>query len=86
MEGTTLGTHKPNLERVSQSAHQAVDRATQTAQSIAERMYEKSDELMSAKDEWMDATRTYVREHPMQAVGIALAAGYILSVITRWSR
>lgn len=83
---TTMGTQKPNLDRVSQGAHQAVDRAAQTAQQLAEQMYAKGEELMSAKDEWVETTRVYVREHPMQAIGIALAAGYLLSVITRWSR
>lgn len=83
--GTTVGT-QANLDRMSQGAHQAVDRATQTAQSLAERVYEKSDELMTAKDEWVEVTRSYVREHPMQAIGIAVAAGYILSLLTRSSR
>jgi ElaB/YqjD/DUF883 family membrane-anchored ribosome-binding protein len=86
MESNTMGTQKQNLDRMSQSAHQAVERATQTAQSLAEQMYAKGDELMSAKEEWVEATRVYVREHPMQAIGIALAAGYLLSMLTRWSR
>ena len=30
----------------------------------------------------MNATKGYVREHPLAAVGIALAAGYLLSRIT----
>ena len=31
----------------------------------------------------MSTTRGYVREHPLAALGIALAAGYLLSRITR---
>jgi ElaB/YqjD/DUF883 family membrane-anchored ribosome-binding protein len=31
----------------------------------------------------MDTARDYVREKPLQALGIALAAGYLLHMITR---
>jgi len=38
---------------------------------------------MQLPQDWMETTRDYVRENPLQALGIALAAGYLLHMITR---
>jgi ElaB/YqjD/DUF883 family membrane-anchored ribosome-binding protein len=84
--GTTGQQQKAGIDRVSQTAHEAVDRAAQTAAALAERVTEKSDELMHYTDQWVEGTRSYVREHPMAALGMALAAGYLLSMIMRSSR
>ena len=35
------------------------------------------------KDDWVEGARDYVREHPIAALGIAAAAGYVLSMIMR---
>jgi ElaB/YqjD/DUF883 family membrane-anchored ribosome-binding protein len=70
------------IDRLSTGAHGAVDRAASVAAMAADRLGAKSDELLTARDEWMDATRGYVREHPLAALGIALAAGYLLSRFT----
>jgi ElaB/YqjD/DUF883 family membrane-anchored ribosome-binding protein len=80
---TTTGTQKP-LDRMSETAHSAVDRAAQTAEQIAQRLGEKSDELLAMKEDYIQSTREYVRENPFAALGIALAAGYLLAKITSW--
>jgi ElaB/YqjD/DUF883 family membrane-anchored ribosome-binding protein len=79
-----------NLDRVNEGAHSAVDRATEAAASVASRLgervdqlSEKSDELLEMKDQWIEGTREYIREKPFQALGIAVAAGYVLSMIMR---
>lgn len=78
------------VEAYSRSAHQAVDRAAEAASAAASRMGEqvealgaKGEELLEMKDQWVDGAREYVREHPFQALGIALAAGYLLSMMMR---
>jgi ElaB/YqjD/DUF883 family membrane-anchored ribosome-binding protein len=38
------------------------------------------------KEDWVEATRGYVRDHPVAALGIALAAGYVLSALLRGGR
>jgi len=35
------------------------------------------------KDNWVEGAREYVREHPVAALGIAVAAGYVLSMLMR---
>ena len=88
-----VGAQKPdldrNIERVSQGAHDAVDRATAAASQMAdrlgehaERLSDKGEELMSLKEDWVEGAREYVRDNPFAALGFALAAGFILSKIT----
>jgi ElaB/YqjD/DUF883 family membrane-anchored ribosome-binding protein len=72
-----------NIERASSSAHEAVDRVTQTATAYAERFGEKAEEWLEMKDNWVEGAREYVREHPIAALGIAAAAGYVLSMLMR---
>ncbi|HYD58001.1 MAG TPA: DUF883 C-terminal domain-containing protein [Burkholderiales bacterium] len=78
------------IEGYSKTAHQAVDRAAEAAASMAGRLGEraealgmKGEELLEMRDQWMESAREYVREHPVQALGIAVAAGYLLSMMMR---
>ncbi len=71
------------IDRMSQSAHDAVDKAANVASSYADRFSAKGGELLEMRDDWMGAARDYIRENPLQALGIAVAAGYLLHMITR---
>ena len=79
----TQGSTDKNIERASSTAHDAIDRATQTASAYAERFGEKAEEWLELKDTWVEGAREYVREHPVAALGIAVAAGYVLSMLMR---
>ena len=72
-----------SIDRMSQSAHDTIDRAAQAASSAYERVSAKGEEFMSMHEDWVDTAREYVCEKPLQALGIALAAGYLLHMITR---
>ena len=72
-----------NIDRMSQSAHDTIDRAASAASSAYERVSAKGEEFMQMHEDWIDAAREYVREKPLQALGIAVAAGYLLHMITR---
>jgi hypothetical protein len=84
----------PAIERVARGAHSAVDRVAGTASTAVERMRsgmhgamgtvsERMHDLSSTREVWTDSARERVREHPLAALGVALAAGYLLS---RWLR
>jgi len=60
------------IGRMSDSAHRTIDRLS-----------EKGEELMDMHEDWVGTARDYVRDNPWQALGIALAAGYVLSLLTR---
>jgi ElaB/YqjD/DUF883 family membrane-anchored ribosome-binding protein len=81
---SNTGTQKQQIDRLAESAHGAIDRATQSAAQVAERFGEKSDELLAMKDEYVEAARDYVKENPLMALGIALAAGYLFGKISSW--
>ena len=69
------------IDRLTSTAHDAVERATTAAATAADQLGAKGRRLLETRDEWTDATRVYVREHPLAALGVALAAGYVLSRI-----
>ena len=71
------------IDSMSQSAHDTIDRAAQVASSAYERVASKGEEFMQMHEDWIDAAREYVREKPLQALGIAVAADYLLHMITR---
>jgi ElaB/YqjD/DUF883 family membrane-anchored ribosome-binding protein len=83
MEPTSTRSGSDHVERVSSSAHEAVDRVAQTASAYAERFGEQAEALLEMKDDWVEGAREYVREHPIAALGMAVAAGYVLHMLTR---
>jgi ElaB/YqjD/DUF883 family membrane-anchored ribosome-binding protein len=86
MDSKSSTATQKHIERVSDGAHRVVDSASNRASALADRFGEKADELMEMKDDWLDTTRDYVREHPVASLGIALAAGYVLSALMRGGR
>jgi ElaB/YqjD/DUF883 family membrane-anchored ribosome-binding protein len=68
------------------STHKQIDRVSDGAHRVVDHLGEKADELMEMKEDWVEATAGYVREHPVAALGIALAAGYVLSALMRGGR
>jgi ElaB/YqjD/DUF883 family membrane-anchored ribosome-binding protein len=80
----STGTQKQQIDRIAESAHGAIDRASQTASDVAERFGQRGEELWAMKDDYMETARDYVKENPLMALGIALAAGYLFGKITSW--
>ena len=81
------------LRRVVQGAHEAVDRIADKAIPAVERLRgtyndateslkQKADQAADLKDEWTESLRTAVREHPLTAVGAALALGVLFARLT----
>lgn len=79
----TKSQQDTGIDRMSQSAHDTIDRAAQAASSAYERVTSKGEEFMQMHEDWIETAREYVREKPLQALGIAVAAGYLLHMITR---
>ena len=74
---------RPAVDRLLTGAHQAVDKLSGLASVAADTMSEKSVQLKEAHAKLMANGRTQVREKPAVAVGIAVAAGFILGRIMR---
>lgn len=74
---------RPMVDRVTSGAHQAVDKIASAAGQAAETLGVKGEQLKNAQAQAMAQARIYVRDNPMTALGIAVAAGYILSRLLR---
>jgi ElaB/YqjD/DUF883 family membrane-anchored ribosome-binding protein len=67
-----MGADAGTVQRLSQRAHEAIDRLEQTVSSSSEKM-------MGWQQEYGDVAREQVRTNPLAAVGIAFAAGIVFS-------
>jgi ElaB/YqjD/DUF883 family membrane-anchored ribosome-binding protein len=72
------------MASTTEQADSTLHRATQSAAQMAERLGEKGDEWLAMKDDYIEQAREYVKENPIAALGIALAAGYLFGKITSW--
>ena len=76
---STSGTQK-QIDRLADGAHGAIDRASE----MAGRLGDRTDELWGMKDDYLDSARDYVKQNPLMALGLALAAGYLFGKISSW--
>jgi ElaB/YqjD/DUF883 family membrane-anchored ribosome-binding protein len=70
---------RPAVDKVATSAHQIVDRLAGAATSAADTLDTKTGQLRDAQARLADSCRDYVRENPIASLGIAVAAGFLLS-------
>lgn len=79
----TESTVHDTVDRAARGAHDTVDRLAEKASRAAAQMSERGGQLSEQKDRWMAETRTYVQTHPVASIGIAVAAGFLLSRLLR---
>jgi len=70
---------RPTVDKMAQSAHNLVDKMASAASTAADSLDSKTGQLKDAQARLMESTKEYVRENPLQSIGIALAAGFLLS-------
>jgi ElaB/YqjD/DUF883 family membrane-anchored ribosome-binding protein len=79
--GTVAGL-APVVGRVATRAHDAVDRVAGTAAAAAKSIDKKGGKVLRAMQErYVDGARERVRDKPLAALGIAVAAGFVLSLL-----
>ena len=72
------------LGQLSDTAHQTMGRLTNAASQAASRLGERGEELWALQGKATETARTYMREHPLATIGIAVAIGLVLSrLLTR---
>jgi ElaB/YqjD/DUF883 family membrane-anchored ribosome-binding protein len=71
------------LNKATARAHGAVDQVAEAAAPAAQWLEEQSETLTANGEKLMDSTCKYVAAHPLQSLGLALAAGYLISRLTR---
>ena len=70
---------QPVVDKLASNAHDAVDKVSSTAVDAAESIDSRLDDLGTTRDRVADQCRDYIEDNPLKAVGIALAAGFILA-------
>ncbi len=71
------------LDRVSALAHHAADKVAGAAAPTADWLTEQGETLNSSQKKLVDDTCSYVSANPLKSIGVALAAGFLLSRIIR---
>ena len=65
------------VERVSGAAHETVDKLADQATQVADRFSDQTRWLSEAPNQALVSSKDWIREKPLEAVGIALAVGYL---------
>jgi ElaB/YqjD/DUF883 family membrane-anchored ribosome-binding protein len=74
---------EPAIDRVATMAHAAVDKVADAAGPAAHWLEKKGDSLKETQRRLTEGSGQYVSAHPWKAVGIALAAGILISRLIR---
>ena len=70
------------IDRMSSTAHEAVDKLATSAGHTASRFADQTRRLTEAPANVIECSKSWVQEKPLEAVGAALALGFILGRLT----
>jgi ElaB/YqjD/DUF883 family membrane-anchored ribosome-binding protein len=70
------------VDRVSTAAHETVDKLASSASHVADRFSDQTRRVTEAPSRAVDFSKSWVQERPLEAVGAALALGFILGRLT----
>lgn len=73
----------PAIDRTAEFAHQVVDNAAAAAAPAAEWLDDQATALNATQKKLVSGTREYVAANPLMSLGMALAAGFLISRIFR---
>jgi ElaB/YqjD/DUF883 family membrane-anchored ribosome-binding protein len=67
------------INKAAESAHETVDKIANATNQAADVLGEKGAQLKNCEQQLVENCRSYVHENPLTALGIAAAAGFVLS-------
>jgi ElaB/YqjD/DUF883 family membrane-anchored ribosome-binding protein len=70
---------RPAVDHAVNTAHEKVDQLADMASHASETFDEKAAEFKEMQAKFMENATQYVQTHPMASLGIAMAAGFLLS-------
>lgn len=73
------GLARPAVEQMAAGAHVALDRMAGAANQAAAALDMNAVKLRDTQQRMTESCRTYVREKPLASLGMAVAAGFVLS-------
>jgi ElaB/YqjD/DUF883 family membrane-anchored ribosome-binding protein len=60
-----------------------VDQVAEAVAPAAQWLEDEANTLASDREKFLETTSKYIAAHPLQSLGLAIAAGYLLSRLTR---
>ena len=75
----------PVVDRIASGVHVAVDKVAGAAGQAADTLGAKGAQFKNSQVRALEQCRGYVRDNPVKAVGIGMAAGFLLSRLLSWS-
>ena len=76
------GPARSTVESLSASAHQTVDSLASGASQVADRFADETRKISEAPGKALTYSKTCIQDRPLEAVGIALAIGFVLGRLT----
>ncbi|MDB5744380.1 MAG: hypothetical protein JWR68_2695 [Polaromonas sp.] len=70
------------VDRVTTVAHETVDRLASGASQVAGRVTDQATRVVEASGRAVESSKTWIQEKPLEAVGLALALGFIWGRLT----
>jgi ElaB/YqjD/DUF883 family membrane-anchored ribosome-binding protein len=69
------------IEKATNSAHETVDKIANVSNQAVDALGEKGEQLKKAEEQMLGNCRSYIHDNPITSLGIAVAAGFLLSRI-----
>lgn len=73
---------RSTVDRLSTAAHESVDKLASNASQVVDRFSDQTRRVSEAPARALDCSKSWVRDRPLEAVGAALALGFILGRLT----
>ncbi len=81
--GLAANKAKPAIDQVAGMAHKTLDRAAGAVAPVSDWLAAKGESLNATQKRVTESTCQYVAGNPLKSIGIALAAGFLLSRIIK---
>ena len=73
---------RSTVDRMSSAAHETVDKLASNASHVADRFSEQTRRVTEAPAQALDYSKSWIQDKPLEAVGMALALGFIIGRLT----
>ena len=73
---------RSTVDSISASAHQTVDSLASGASHVADRFADETRKISEAPGKAMSYSKNFIQDRPLEAVGVALALGFIFGRLT----
>lgn len=73
---------RSTVDRAATAAHNTVDKLASSASSVAGKVSDQAQRFTDVPLQAVDYSKAYIKDHPLQAVGAALLAGWVFGRLT----